>query len=136
VSSDRLVRVVAGVLERDGRILICQRKRGDWGELKWEFPGGKVNPGESAPDALRRELQEELGIRIGPAVEIRRYGYQYPGKPPIELIFFRILQWEGDPANLEFEQIVWEQRPRLAAYDFLDGDRPFLAELADGDSPA
>jgi 8-oxo-dGTP diphosphatase len=120
---------VAGVLERDGRILICQRKREDWGGLKWEFPGGKVDPGETAAQALRRELEEELGIQTGDAIEIQRYGYEYPDKAPIELIFFQILEWEGEPRNLAFERIVWERRPRLADYDFLDGDRQFVAQL-------
>lgn len=129
MSGDPVVRVVAGVLERDGRILICQRKREDWGGLKWEFPGGKVDPGETAAQALRRELEEELGIQTGDAIEIQRYGYRYPDRPPIELIFFQVLEWEGEPSNLAFERIVWECRPRLADYDFLDGDRQFLAQL-------
>ncbi len=121
--------VVAGVLERNGTVLICQRKRGDWGELKWEFPGGKVDAGETPRQALDRELREELGIEVGAAEEIHSCAYKYLDRPPIELIFFRVLDWDGAPQNFEFEQILWEQRGRLADYDFLDGDRGFLVEF-------
>ena len=72
--------VVAAVIERDGRILICQRRRGQAHELKWEFPGGKLEPGESPEVALRRELREELAIDAAPETEITRYEYAYPGR--------------------------------------------------------
>src|SRR6266481_10134598 len=91
--------VVAAVIERDGLILIGQRLPGKQHPLKWEFPGGKVEPGEDPRDALARELAEELDIRpeIGP--EIARYEYQYPGRPPILLIFFKVDQFYGEPRN-------------------------------------
>ncbi|MBK7931130.1 MAG: NUDIX domain-containing protein [Bryobacterales bacterium] len=81
------VLVVAAVIALDGRILIGQRKRGDWNEFKWEFPGGKVESGEDPRDALKRELREELDIDAEVGDELMRYEYQYPGKPPIHLIF-------------------------------------------------
>ena len=56
-----------------------------------------------------------------------RYQYQYPGRPPILLIFFRVLEFEGEPRNLDFEQILWELPARLRDYDFLEGDRQFIA---------
>lgn len=118
--------VVAGVIERDGAILICQRPAGKLHPLKWEFPGGKVEPGEEPSSALRRELLEELAIEavIGP--EIARYEYVYPGRDPILLVFHRITAFTGEPQNLAFERLVWEQPERLAAYDFLDGDVHFI----------
>ena len=118
--------VVAGILERDGRILICQRKADQAHPLKWEFPGGKVEAGEEPGAALQRELNEELGIVAGPAREVTRYEFAYPGKRPILLIFLAVSEWEGVPENRIFNQMAWEERGRLPEYDFLEGDVPFL----------
>jgi len=120
--------VVAAVIERDGLVLIGQRKPTGQHPLRWEFPGGKVEPGEAPEAALARELTEELGIgaRIGP--EITRYHYQYPGRPPILLIFYRVMDFEGEPRNLDFAQIAWAPRASLRDYDFLEGDDGFIAK--------
>lgn len=130
--------VVAAVLERDGRMLVCQRKAGAWHELKWEFPGGKVEAGETPCRALARELGEELGIDAAIGAEMARYDYCYPGRTPIRLIFFRVAGYTGEPKNLEFAQIRWEAREQLPRYDFLDGDVDFVRRLARGefDAPA
>ena len=123
--------VVAAIVERDGQVLICQRKNNEPNHpLKWEFPGGKVEPAEEPTAALRRELQEELAIEavIGPEVE--RYEYRYPGRKPILLIFFRVSAFEREPRNVVFEQIRWERRERLPDYDFLEGDVDFVRRLA------
>lgn len=122
--------VVAAVMERDDRILIGQRRSTDPHPLKWEFPGGKVEPGESPEDALIRELREELGVNVTVGPEITRYVYQYPRRPPIELIFYRIAEFGGEPLNLAFQQIVWAAPERLREYDFLDGDIQFLRLLS------
>jgi len=116
--------VVAAVIERDGRILICQRKRGGPHALKWEFPGGKVEPGEDSPSALARELREELRIEasIGPLLHIEMQ--------PIRLEFYRVTAFSGEPVNLVFEQILWEDRRNLPHYDFLEGDLEFVKKLA------
>lgn len=118
--------VVAGILERDGRILICQRKADQPHPLKWEFPGGKVEAGESPEIALVRELREELGIESGPGVQLASYEFTYPAKKPILLIFLKVTEWKGDTANRIFQRIEWEQPARLRDYDFLEGDTPFL----------
>jgi len=118
--------VVAGIIEREGRVLICQRKPEQWHALQWEFPGGKVEPGESPEQALARELQEELDIRHATGDEIARYPYCYPGKSPILLIFFRLRTFSGEPRNLVFHQMRWELPSRFAEYDFLEGDLEFL----------
>jgi len=125
------VDVVAAVIERDGRVLICQRKGGRHA-LKWEFPGGKVEPGEHLADALRRELREELGIdaEIGP--EIGRHETRYGSGPLLRLYFYRVTDFTGDPVNLQFEQIAWELRSKLPDYDFLEGDLEFVKRLASG----
>jgi 8-oxo-dGTP diphosphatase len=122
--------VVAAVIERNGRILIGQRKASDPHPLKWEFPGGKVEPPETAEQALVRELREELAIAAAIGVETARYRYQYPDRSPIELIFYRVTEFEGEPRNLEFQQIVWEEPSKLIAYAFLEGDVEFVRRLA------
>jgi 8-oxo-dGTP diphosphatase len=127
--------VVAAVIEKDGRILICQRKRTGRHGLKWEFPGGKVEPGEDSPSALARELREELQIEAVIGIEIHTESVRYPGGPAIHLQFFQVTEFSGDPVNLQFEQIVWETRPNLLGYDFLEGDLEFVKRLAIAPKP-
>ena len=122
--------VVAAVIERQGKILICQRKPGQRHPLKWEFPGGKVEPGETTVAAIRRELEEELGIRAAIGPEIANYHYAYSGKAPIQLVFYRVTEFDGVVENRVFERICWEARQRLPEYDFLDGDVAFVRGLA------
>jgi len=122
--------VVAAVIEREGQILIGQRKaRGRHG-LKWEFPGGKVEPGEEPRAALARELREELGIEAQIGEEIERYDFSYDTQPTTHLIFFRVTEFVGEPENLDFAQIAWAERQRLPEYDFLEGDVAFVRRLA------
>ena len=125
-----MIQVVAAIIEREGRILIGQRQATQSHPLKWEFPGGKVEPGESPEQALTRELEEELAIRNARGEELLRYDYEYPGKRAIKLIFFRVISYEGDPQNLIYRETRWEARDRLAAFDFVAGDRRFLERFA------
>jgi 8-oxo-dGTP diphosphatase len=124
-----MLEVVAAIVEREGRILICQRTAQQSHPLKWEFPGGKIEPGESPAQALERELHEELGITGARSEEITRYEFTYPGKKPTLLIFLRVTHYEGEPQNLIFNDMRWEAAHRLAAFDFLEGDRDFLRIL-------
>jgi 8-oxo-dGTP diphosphatase len=124
------MQVVAAVIERNDLILICQRRKGARHELKWEFPGGKVEPGESPPQALARELREELKIEASINRELHRQSVRYGNGPEFHLIFCLVTEFQGEPVNTEFEQIVWERREKLADYDFLDGDREFVRRLA------
>ena len=123
--------VVAGVLERDGRVLICQRKRGTRHGLRWEFPGGKIEAGETPQQALARELREELNVEALIADELARYDVRYGQGPVIHLQFFRVSSFQGEPQNLEFETIKWVVRERLQEYNFLDGDVDFVRRLAE-----
>ena len=121
-----MVQVVAAVLERDGKVLVGQRKPEQAHPLKWELPGGKVEPGESPAAALVRELQEELAIQVRQWEEIARYDFTYPGKNPIELFFYRVSQYAGEPQNLIFHAMQWVAAHELLTVDFLEGDIPFL----------
>jgi 8-oxo-dGTP diphosphatase len=125
-----VLEVVAAVIEKNSRILICQRARDSRHPLKWEFPGGKVESGETPQQALARELREELAIDAVIGDEMHRQQVEYGDGRVISLLFFRVTEFSGDPANLQFEQIVWEDPRRLPAYDFLEGDVPFVRHLA------
>ena len=129
-----MIRVSAGILWRDGQVLICQR--GGEGPFagKWEFPGGKQQEGESAEEALVRELAEELDITVRGA-DLRRVemlSHHYPGGPQVELHFFQVLCFANEPRNLAFRSIRWVAAPEAAQYDFLEADRGLLARLATG----
>jgi len=121
-----MVQVVAAIIERRGRILICRRKPEQSHPLQWEFPGGKVEPCETPEQALARELEEELGIVGAVGQEIMRYQYTYPGKDTIELIFFRVTEFAGEPRNVVFHEMRWEPAANLAEFDFVEGDMEFL----------
>jgi 8-oxo-dGTP diphosphatase len=125
-----MTEVVAAILERAGRVLIGRRQPAQSHPLKWEFPGGKVEPGESPPQALARELEEELGILDAAGEEIARYQYAYPGKAAITLIFFRVSSFQGEPRNVIFHEMRWEPRENLGRFDFVEGDLPFLRGFA------
>ncbi len=131
---DTAVEVVAAVIERsepEGRlILIGQRKAGARHALKWEFPGGKVEPGEEPRAALARELREELAIDavIGPVIEA--YDFRYRPETLTRLTFFRVTEYSGEITNLDFSALAWERLENLPAYDFLAGDIEFVKRLA------
>ena len=128
--SEAVVHVVAAVIEHNWQILICQRKPGGRHPLKWEFPGGKVEPGEEPRAAIARELQEELGIEAEIGEEIERYDFRYYTGALTRLIFYRVTQFRGELQNLDFAQIRWEQRANLPSFDFLEGDIDFVKRLA------
>ena len=128
-----VIKVVAAVIERDGKILIGQRRKTDSHGLKWEFPGGKVERGESPAGALARELEEELGIQARIGHEIGRHTHYYPRRATIQLVFYTVKEFGGEPQSIAFENIVWESPERLTTYDFLDGDVDFVKRLAAGE---
>ena len=121
--------VVAAIIERDELVLICQRKSGQRHAGKWEFPGGKVELDEDFETALARELREELAIEATVGDEIARYHHTYQGRTSIQLVFYRVVEFEGEPVNRIFEQIRWESLANLPTYDFLEGDIEFVKKL-------
>lgn len=122
--------MVAGVIERRGLVLICRRSPHHRHPLKWEFPGGKVEIGETPEQALVRELDEELGIEAEVGEEIENYPFRYPERPPVLLRFYRVARFTGEPENRVFDDIRWEAPERLPDYDFLEGDEAFVRRLA------
>jgi 8-oxo-dGTP diphosphatase len=125
-----VVEVVAAVIERDGLILIGQRKPVGKHALKWEFPGGKVEPGEDARAALKRELREELGIEAAIGSLIEAYDFLYRPESVTRLSFYRVTEFKGEVVNLDFAALTWERPENLPAYDFLEGDVEFVKRLA------
>lgn len=125
--------VSAGIIHRNGKILVGQRRRNDRHPLKWEFPGGKVEFGESPQQALVRELREELQIEAQVGSELARYEHDYRTGNRVHLLFFAIRQYAGEPCARVFEQICWIELHSLPSLDFLDGDLDFVKRLARGD---
>ena len=128
-----MITVAAGILKQDGRILICQRKRGGAFSLQWEFPGGKVEAGEDAQSCLKRELQEELAIEAEIGPEVAAFQYTYPNGFQVNLVFLQVSGYTGEMANQAFEQILWVEPHDLLGYDFLEADRALVARIAHGE---
>ena len=126
--------VVVAIIERaDRRILIGQRRKTDSSPLKWEFPGGKLEEGETPEAALARELQEELGVRLTKCIELGRVQHKYTDREEfLEIRFFAAaLEGYGVQA-VTFEQIAWVLPRELSQYDFLAANKQIIARLATG----
>jgi 8-oxo-dGTP diphosphatase len=124
--------VVAALIVDGDRILACQRTRHQPMPLKWEFPGGKIEEGEQPRDALRRELEEELGIEATIGNEVARIQYRYPNGGSIELRFFEVRKYQREMENRIFREIRWVTRKELPELDFLEADRSLVNDLAAG----
>ncbi|HVH60895.1 MAG TPA: NUDIX domain-containing protein [Candidatus Sulfotelmatobacter sp.] len=126
--------VVAAVIERsDRRLLIGQRRRSDTSALKWEFPGGKVERGETPEAALERELLEELGTTLRKCTPIGRVVHKYAETPEeLEIVFFAAAISEGQLTPRTFEKVEWVLPKELGEYDFLAANAGLVANLATG----
>jgi 8-oxo-dGTP diphosphatase len=125
--------VSAAIIIRNGQVLLGQRRKGDRHPYKWEFPGGKVEQGESPRQALIRELREELQIEAKIGDELARYEHDYPSGSRVHLLFFAVKEYSVEPVALVFEQISWVDLITLPGIDFLEGDIDFVRRLARGD---
>ncbi|HEV2399035.1 MAG TPA: (deoxy)nucleoside triphosphate pyrophosphohydrolase [Candidatus Sulfotelmatobacter sp.] len=125
-------RVVAALIVQDGKLLVCQRTRHQTMPLKWEFPGGKIEEGEQPRDALRRELDEELGITATIGDELARIQHEYPNGGMVELRFFVVREYRGELENRIFKDMRWAEPRDLPKYDFLEADLTLVKDLAAG----
>ncbi len=126
-----MLTVVAGLIEAEGKILVCQRRRGDTFELMWEFPGGKLQAGETAAEGLARELSEELGVEALVGEEVFRTRHRYAEmREAIELIFFAAAVEPAAIRNIVFERMEWRAVETLGELNFLPADREFVGKLA------
>ncbi|HSJ98835.1 MAG TPA: NUDIX domain-containing protein, partial [Myxococcota bacterium] len=125
----QLTEVAAAVIERPGEFLLAQRPEGKPYPGYWEFPGGKIEPGEDARAALARELAEELGIVVTTATPwiTRVYAYTHA---TVRLHFFRVAAWEGEPRPLEDQDIRWQRVTAPDVAPMLPANAPVLAALA------
>ena len=124
--------VVAGVIRRqDGRLLITQRLSDDTLGGYWEFPGGKVEPGEELRAALARELTEELGVTAEIGAEIHQIVHAYPDRD-VRLYFYEARIVSGEPQKLEVADLRWVTIDELMDYKFPEADRPLLVQLRAG----
>jgi 8-oxo-dGTP diphosphatase len=125
-------RVVAALIVNQGKILVCQRTRHQTMPLKWEFPGGKIETGEQPRDALRRELEEELGIDAKIGEEVAHIQHKYKDGGAVELRFYVVHQFGGEIENRIFRDIQWADRKKLPTFDFLEADLELVNRLAGG----
>ena len=125
-------RVVAALIVKDGKLLVCQRTRHQTMPLKWEFPGGKIEEGEQPRDALRRELDEELGIVATIGDELARIQHEYPNGGMVELRFYVVRDYLGELENRIFRDIQWAAPAELPKFDFLEADLTLVQDLAAG----
>lgn len=124
--------VVAAVIVRDDKILICQRTPHQSMPLKWEFPGGKVEPDELPEDALSRELDEELGIGAEVGAKLATVCHHYGNGTAVELYFYVVRDYAGEIQNRIFHDVRWVGREEMPGYDFLEADVEFIKDLAGG----
>ena len=124
--------MAAALIVREGEILIGQRRPDQPMGSLWEFPGGKIEPGETAQQALIRELTEELGIaaEVGPRITRIRHNYRHGGA--VDLQFFVVRRFAGEIDNQIYQQVRWVRLEDLSDYDFLAADRGLVKDLAAG----
>ena len=126
-----MITVIAAVIASEGKLLVCQRRRADTFGLMWEFPGGKLQDGETPAQGLARELREELGVDAYVGAELFRTRHRYAElSEPIELIFLAAKVDASKVRNIVFEQMEWRAPSALPELNFLPADREFIAKLA------
>jgi len=122
------IRVVAAVIERDGRYLITQRRASAVLPLLWEFPGGKVEPGETDADALQREVEHRLGVRVEPGELISYVNHPYE-RYAVDLYLYECQIASGEPAAVNVSDFRWVMSSEFDRYDFTPADEASMSKL-------
>ena len=123
------IRVVAAALyDRRGQVLIAERPLGKHLAGRWEFPGGKIDAGESEEAALRRELREELGVAVGKARPLVSLSHDYADRR-IEIALWIVEDFSGEPSGLDGQRLKWVSPAKLHDEDMLEADVPFIRAL-------
>ena len=120
--------VAAALYDSRGRVLITERPPGKHLAGRWEFPGGKINAGETEEQALRRELAEELGVRLRRARPLLKVSHHYDDRH-IDISLWEVEEFSGEPAGLDGQSLKWVPPAALHAEDMLEADVPFIAAL-------
>ena len=123
-----MIRVTAAVIKKNNKILIAQRKKEKHLGLKWEFPGGKIEEGESPEKCLKRELKEEFGIETIINNFIVRTRHKYP-KVEIELLAYYVQYVSGEFKLIDHEKIAWVEKEKLVSYDFATADLDIIEKI-------
>jgi 8-oxo-dGTP diphosphatase len=121
--------ISAGIIIKNNKVLVCQRRNNSYYGLKWEFPGGKVEPGETIEECLVREIKEELNLDIQIDNEFHVGRHKYPDGFEFEIHFFIITKYSGKEQNKVFEKIEWATFHSLGNYDFLEADKDVIEIL-------
>jgi 8-oxo-dGTP diphosphatase len=128
--SKALIEVVAAVVLRNGSVLLCQRQDGPHLPLLWEFPGGKVDPGETPREALARELREELDVGATIGALIAEVEHHYPEKS-VRIRFFHATI-SGEPRAVIHRELRWIERAALSDYEVPPANRTVVEMVRDG----
>ena len=126
-----MILVAAGLIYRDGKLLITQRPPGKHGALKWEFPGGKVESEEDPRDALTREVREELGVEITVHEIVETIFHRYSERTVL-LLFYKCHWLSGEPETDDCNSFAWAGPSHLAGYDFLEADLGLIRKIEKG----
>ena len=124
-----MTHAAVAILRENGRVLACQRKKNSRYELKWEFPGGKVESGESVQDCVKRELREELSIDVNTIGLMQSQVNRYDDGGAFEVTYCFVLRFTGTPVNNAFEEIRWVTLAELQSMDILEGNKSFVSKL-------
>jgi 8-oxo-dGTP diphosphatase len=124
-----MIVVAAGLIHKDGKLLITQRPHGTHGALKWEFPGGKLEENEDPKECLKREIREELGVKV----EVDRIEdvlfHRYPDRSVL-LLFYNCRLVSGEPEKKQCHAFAWTLPKSLPDFDFMEADLGFIHKLA------
>lgn len=126
-----MTRVAVAIIRQNGKVILCQRRPGGRYALKWEFPGGKVEPGETILGCLARELREELSIEITAIDRIESARAHYDDGGAFEVAYCHVSSFEGEIKNNVFESVRWVSPSEMRSMDILEGNAGIVARLAD-----